>query len=477
MAPQEFYTEVNDDSVATPWTVNNNHDNDSYFNNVLTKNHLLYGTGIPIGIKVNVGNPYSYDDGSELSAPMDFKYPYWINTSNDKGVVTTHWYVENGYVEVIDDRYVIKHDGGGVYKNFLNGCRFERMIIDFNNDFVDASGYSTVVYNEDRGKSSTIREFIHMCNRFGNNPDFPSSYNYVWNYYYAKREPYRVRDTMIALNGGPNQLYSELWNNDHTVADQNRFDCTKWVPGSLKLSPTILMYNCITANSFCDWFKITQFNGNLTTTFNSSNYSFTGTYPKLYYEKVFDKRKFSLLCEPSWKGPSIQNTASSGNYSTYATYPSYEPSIDMGPYFFINDNWNPDKIGGGGIGPKNLIDENELDKLNYNIRLKNFNDVLFDIVSNSTFFVIKEYNTYDLELYNKILNRIPVTNQDIINASYYKSNNFVDDLFDNIGYNTSTKSNNQSKYHYGFIKSFSWHPNDNTDINRNSIVFEDPYVC
>ena len=51
------------------------------------------------------------------------------------------------------------------------------MIIDFNNDFVDAGGYSTVVSNEDRGKSSGIREFIHMCKRFENNSDFPSSNN------------------------------------------------------------------------------------------------------------------------------------------------------------------------------------------------------------------------------------------------------------------------------------------------------------
>lgn len=348
MAPQEFYTEVNDDNTAIPWTVNNNHNNNSYFDNVLTKNHLLYGTGIPIGIKVNVGNPYSYDDGSELSAPMDFKYPYWINTSNDKGVVTTHWYVENGYIEVVDDRYVIKRDEIGVYKNFLNGCRFERMIIDFNNDFVDYSGYVTEINNENRGKTSGIREFIHMCNRFKNNPDFPSSYNYAWNYYYAKRKPYRIRDVAIALNGGPNQLFNNLWNNDHTLADKNCFDCTKWTPGSLKLSPTILMYNCITTNSFCDWIGIKMFAGTLSTDYTNNGFSFTGTYPKLYYEKVFDKRKFSLLCESSWKGPSIYNTASDGKYGTYTSGPSSEPSIDMGPYFFINDNWNPDKIGGGG---------------------------------------------------------------------------------------------------------------------------------
>lgn len=348
MAPQEFYTEVNEDNTAIPWTVNNNHNNNSYFDNVLTKNHLLYGTGIPIGIKVNVGNPYSYDDGSELSAPIDFKYPYWINTSNDKGVVTTHWYVENGYIEVVDDRYVIKRDEIGFYKNFLNGCRFERMIIDFNNDFVDYKGYVTQIDNENRGKTSPIREFIHMCNRFKNNPDFPSSYNYTWNYYYAKRKPYRIRDVAIALNGGPNQLFNNLWNNDHTVADKNRFDCTKWTPGSLKLSSTILMYNCITTNSFCDWIGIKMFAGTLSTDYTNNGFSFTGTYPKLYYEKVFDKRKFSLLCEPSWKGPSIYNTASDGKYGTYTSSPSSEPSIDMGPYFFINDNWNPDKIGGGG---------------------------------------------------------------------------------------------------------------------------------
>lgn len=134
-------------------------------------------------------------------------------------------------------------------------------------------------------------------------------------------------------------------------------------------------------------------------------------------------------------------------------------------------------MGGGGTGPQSLIDENELNKLNYNIRLKNFNDVLFDIVSNSSYFIIKEYNSRDLKLYNKILNHISVTNQDIRNARYYSSNNFVDNLFDSIGYNAEDQTNNRMKYHYGFVKSFSWHLSDSSGIDRYSIVFEDPYVC
>jgi len=113
MAPQEYYTEVNNSDMATPWVKDEDDHYKSYYTNVLTKNNYLYGTGAPIKIKVNVNNPYDYDTDNEITDQMDYKYPYWINTSTTSGKQETHWYVENGYVEVVDDRYVIRHDGGG----------------------------------------------------------------------------------------------------------------------------------------------------------------------------------------------------------------------------------------------------------------------------------------------------------------------------------------------------------------------------
>jgi len=222
------------------------------------------------------------------------------------------------------------------------------MIIDFNNDFVDAGGYEIVTNNENRGRNSGIREFIHMNNRMKQQINFPhSNYNYTWNYDYAKQEPYRLRDTAVASKM-IEELYSKLRNPNHTVSDVHYFDCTKWVPGSLiRSSFTILLYNTIVANSFCDWLSITHSDNTLTNDYNNNNYTFTATLPKLYYEKVFDKRKFSNLCAPNWKGPSIVNTASSGNFSRFTSRTSTEPSVNSGPYFFINDNWNPDKLGGG----------------------------------------------------------------------------------------------------------------------------------
>jgi len=106
--------------------------------------------------------------------------------------------------------------------------------------------------------------------------------------------------------------------------------------------------------------------------------------------------------------------------------------------------------------------------------------LLYDIISNyPAFFTLNEYSQADLILYYKIKNQINITNEDINNSSYYSSNNFVDDLFDTLGYkniNDAPGTLNNS-YNPPFIKSFRWHPYNSSDIERGSIIFNDAYVC
>lgn len=121
-----------------------------------------------------------------------------------------------------------------------------------------------------------------------------------------------------------------------------------------------------------------------------------------------------------------------------------------------------------------------MNKLNYNIRLKNFNDIIHYIVLEN----FNYFNTYksdyvenDIVLLNKVIDGITIINQDLReDIAIPKKHNFVDDIFDMLGRNNSSSIKHINNEIYNrLIKSVKW--KSDVHVDRTSIVFNDPYVC